>query len=314
MQSRNVPQTLLTPLPPCYDGRSEQYIHWRSERLHLQKTTQSPCVLLTDKLTNSDNNQALVQLCEQVRLFGFAHYRLSTENEQPRQVVAKLATTLGLHHCDTGVIQDEADQLSLLENHANSARSRFLPYSNKAMNWHTDGYYNAANDVLRSFTLHCLQSASTGGTLTVMDPELLLIALYDEDPQLVLELTHKQAMLLPANVDAEGHDRPDRRVPVLFAHEDESLGLRYTTRSQHIQWRSEATRIAAERALELIELHDEWHTAIRLQPGEGIVSRNVLHRRDAFDDESDTLKRQMLRGRYLKLPTVSHTGAFDAAR
>lgn len=312
MQSLNALQSL--PLPPCYDGQSVQYKQWRDERLDLQKTTQNVRVNLTDELITSGNTQALIQLCDQVRIFGFSHYHLSTQKEQPREVVAELASTLGLNRSDGGIIHDENDQLSLLEDLPGTARSRFLPYSNKAMNWHTDGYYNATDSVIRGITLHCLQSASTGGTLTVMDPELLLIALYDEDPQLVLELTHEQAMLLPANTDAEGHNRPDRRVPVLFAHDDASLGMRFTTRSQHIQWRSEATRIAAERALGLIEQHNEWHTAIRLQPGEGIVSRNALHRRDAFHDGPDTLKRQILRGRYHQPPTLEHSEAFDAVR
>jgi len=312
MQSHNAPQSLT--LPPCYDGQSRQYKQWRDERLHLQETTQNLCINLTDELTNIDNTQALIHICNQVRVFGFAHYHLSTRKGQPRGVVAELASTLGLNRSDNGVIHDENDQLSLLEDVPGSARSRFLPYSNKAMNWHTDGYYNATNSVIRSITLHCLQPASTGGTLTIMDPELLLIALYDEDPQLILELTHEQAMLLPANTDAEGHDRPDRPVPVLFAHDDGSLGMRFTTRNRHIQWRTEATHTAAKRALELIEQHNEWHTAIRLQPGEGVVSRNALHRRDAFLDRPDTLKRQMLRGRYLQPLTLEHSGDFDAVR
>ena len=303
----------IRPLPARYDGRSPQYQHWRQARLTLQKIPLQPSVGLTQDLATSDDHRAVATIKDQVQTHGFARYHwLSCLVSAQRTGVNLMARRLGLDRSDGGIIS-HTDQLSLLEDLSGSARGRFVPYSNRAMNWHTDGYYNEADKAVRCFTLHCLQAAAEGGVLTVMDPELLLIALYDEDPQLVSDLSHNNAMLLPSNVDAEGHNRADRQVPVIYAHQDGELGLRFTTRTQHIQWRSLATQAAAKRALELVELNTQWHTQLRLLPGEGIVSRNVLHKRTAFENALDLPQRQMLRGRYLDIPSIQKSGANHVA-
>jgi len=171
------------------------------------------------------------------------------------------------------------------------------------MNWHTDGYYNAPASAIRCFNLHCVQPAACGGELVLMDPELLLIALYDHDPELVEILSHPSAMTLPANRDDTGHDRPDVSVPLLFAHADRSLGMRFTTRSEHIRWRTPETQQAAAVAIQLLNNSSAWHTIIRLDTDQGLVTRNVLHKRSAFTDSANGPGRQMLRGRYHQRPS-----------
>ena len=299
---------------PRYDGQSSAYLSWREKRLHAQFTLPKLDWELTSDLDTPGDLHAIAAMCQQVHQLGFAGYRWDITIEKQRLAIAKLAEHLGLSTTDSGVIQ-EASCLSLLEDLSGTARGRFLPYSNKAMNWHTDGYYNAEDNALHYFTLHCLQPAFRGGTLTVMDPELLLIALYDDNPQLVYELTHRDAMLLPSNADAEGHDRPDRSVPVFFAHDDGTLGLRFTMRTKHIQWRTSETKAAADRAVELINANTQWHCPIRLESGQGVIARNVLHSRDAFEDAAEgQFRRRMLRGRYPHIPALDSQGALHAAR
>ena len=171
------------------------------------------------------------------------------------------------------------------------------------MNWHTDGYYNDERETIRSFSLHCIAPAAVGGAMLLMDDVSLVYALFNEDPELVLLLSDPNAMTLPHNKDNDGHDRPDRCVPVISQNADESITMRFTTRTQNIQWRCSATQAAAQRASELINTHPQWHTRITLQQGQGIITRNVLHAREAFEDAPNKPKRQMLRGRFTTLPT-----------
>jgi len=170
------------------------------------------------------------------------------------------------------------------------------------MNWHTDGYYNERANSVRCFSLHCLEPASEGGALHLMDDTLLMFALLNEDPQAVALLSHPNAMTLPKIQDELGHNRPDRCVPAILRNEDGTLSMRFTTRTQHIQWRTDETEQAARRALELIHQNSQWHTRLCLQKGEGVITRNVLHTREAFVDAPGEPKRQMLRGRFSDLP------------
>ena len=297
---------------PHYDGRSAAYEQWRSSRLKrlelvLESTASRKTIpwLVPDETAR--NSQAKKRLCETVAKDGYALYQWYGEADKEQAVLALMHQDLGLEHTDTGVLTN-AGGFSVLEDMAGSPRARFVPYSNKQMNWHTDGYYNDINSQVRCFTLHCSAPAAVGGSLSLLDTELLLLALYDDDPRLVTVLSHPQAMTLPANKDSEGHNRPDRAVPVLFQQTDGSLGTRFTTRIKNIRWRCNETQAAAERAAELIETHQHWHTQIRLSHGQGIITRNILHRREAFEDAPGQQKRRMLRGRYLSVPRVQHPG------
>lgn len=292
-----------------FDGRSAQYRAWKQQRLQMQDrlahgNTGPPANSLSPNGDIDSTSETLKRICDEVRDYGFSLYQWSEPADDVSTSVEHLHRRLSLSAHDTGVLQTGSG-LSLLRDLSSTARGRFVPYTARAMGWHTDGYYNAPEQTLRCFTLHCIHPAASGGTLTVVDPELLLIALYDDDPQLVTDLCHPQCMTLPANQDDVGHDRPDRHVPVLFAHTDGTPGLRFTTRTQHISWLSDATKAAAERLAELIDLHSQWHQAIRLDSGQGIITRNILHRRDAFTDDPAGPSRQMLRGRYLQLPVTS---------
>lgn len=253
--------------------------------------------------------ETLDRICNEVKRHGFACYEWSsTTASEPRSVslaVGRLLQSMGLSDSDKGVIRDAAE-LSLLQDLAGTPQGRFPAYKSSAMNWHTDGYYNDHDDTIRSFTLHCIHPAANGGELILMDHNLLILALINEAPETIRLLSHPAAMTLPENRDDHGHDRPDRTVPVVFSHPDQSLGMRFTTRSQNIQWRCTDTRLAAEKAQTLIIQHQQWHTMVKLGAGQGIITRNVLHARNAFSDPADQPKRQMLRGRFKQIPIYNN--------
>lgn len=299
-------------LPPHLDGHSSEYENWRQKRLTESSTTGPPAVALTIEAAQSQqpmapdpafNADALRCMVRQIRVHGFARYRLGDEAgvSERRQQLARLATALGLRRADPGIIADD-DTLTLLEHQPGSPLARFPPYSDRTLNWHTDGYYSAMDQEVRAFLLHCLQPASEGGELTLLDPELLLIALYDQDPTLVDRLTAPDAMTVPGNTDEQGHRRPDTTVPVIFAYNDKALGMRFTTRSRNIRWKNEQTHAASQKVSAIIDELAPKHVRLRLNRNEGIVCRNLLHRRGRYRDAASAKRRQILRGRYLDAP------------
>ncbi len=283
-------------LPNRYDGHSAEYHHWRESRLARHHNQPDKGVTLTPSINTTQDQSALHALCDRVLRDGFCSYRWTRLPADLQAAIARLNACLGLTDSDAGVLSD-SNGLSLLEDLQGTAKGRFIPYTNKAMNWHTDGYYNTRAEAVRCFTLHCVQPAPDGGTLNLMDPELLLIALYDQQPQIVRLLAHPQAMTIPHNTDTLGHQRPDRSAALFFSHSDGALGTNFTTRTKNIVWRNDATRQAAITATGLINTTREYQHHTLLDSNQGIVTRNILHARSPFTD-SDTVKRQMLRGRY----------------
>ena len=74
--------------------------------------------------------------------------------------------------------------------------------------------------------------------------------------------------------------------------------MRYSARKKNIRWRDDRTTTAAREFLSEI-LADESGPILRydLQPGQGLVSNNVLHNRTTFED-GPSQKRFLYRARF----------------
>lgn len=47
------------------------------------------------------------------------------------------------------------DAISVLEVNDNHSQE-YIPYTNRSINWHTDGYYNILEQQIHAFLLHCV--------------------------------------------------------------------------------------------------------------------------------------------------------------
>jgi hypothetical protein len=172
----------------------------------------------------------------------------------------------------------------------------YIPYSSRRLLWHTDGYYNAPEERIRAFILHCVRPATEVGENRLLDPEIAYLLLRDADPRHVEALSAPDALTIPANVE-EGAERPARSGPV-FSFEGDGLHMRYTARTRSIEWRDDEPTRAAVRCLEQILASDSPYVfRLRLAAGQGLVCNNVLHDRTSFTD--GTPGRLVYRARYL---------------
>ncbi|MBU6259102.1 MAG: TauD/TfdA family dioxygenase [Burkholderiales bacterium] len=228
---------------------------------------------------------------------GVAIYRAPPTSEAGgRDLVARLGAQLGLTRLDANWLADE-DGISAIAV-GGGDRADFIPYTERAIRWHTDGYYHPPGRRIRSMILHCVRPAARGGANGLLDPELAYIALRDADPAHVAALMQPDAMTIPARLDEAGVARAAQGGPV-FEVADGALALRYTARTRSIEWKDDAATAAARTALErLLEGGTPWTLRLRLAPGMGIVGRNVLHDREAFADAA-AAPRLVLRARYL---------------
>ncbi len=217
-----------------------------------------------------------------------------------RKWVAALGASLGLHRLDRNLCAEE-DGISALEVRAGEGAGEYIPYTDRPLSWHTDGYYNSADEQVRGVILHCVRSASDGGGNGLMDPDIAYIRLRDEDPAYIKALMHPQAMTIPANTMGGTEIRPARIGPVFSVDERTgALHMRFSARKVNVVWRDDAATRAAVAFLNALLAADggdilHW----RLEPGQGYISNNVLHNRAAFGDTQDPESgRLVYRARY----------------
>ncbi len=179
-------------------------------------------------------------------------------------------------------------------------RPTFIPYTNRPIKWHTDGYYHPAQRQIRAMVLHCVRRAQTGGESAVMDHEIAYIALREANPDWVRALMQPDAMTIPERTDEDGVARAEQTGPVFSVDAASgALHMRYTARTRSIVWKDDAPTRAAVAFLEqLLARGDSPVFRLTLQPGMGLVCNNVLHDRAGFSDDP-ARPRLLYRARYL---------------
>ena len=184
----------------------------------------------------------------------------------------------------------------------NTQQSRYIPFSNHPLNWHTDGYYNTDDLTVQSFILHCVSPASEGGANHILDHEMAYLLLRDENSEFISALMETDAMTIPANRLDDQELRTDVIGSVFSVSKAGRLVMRYTARTRSIFWKQNPILTEARKALAEILNHSEFIVKHTLSKGQGIICNNVLHARTAFTDTSTT-KRHIYRARYRHRPS-----------
>lgn len=284
------------------------YRVWRERKLADLAAASGPvCVEL--RQTGAPSATELAAIGDACRRFNLCVYR-GPAGASREQVVA-LGERLGLRHLDDNLCAGE-DRITSLEVSAAGRRGGYIPYTDRPLQWHTDGYYNGPDQQVRAVLLHCARPAAQGGLNEVLDVELIYIALRDRDPALVAALQHPRAMTIPANVEGGKLVRPARSGPVFsLAPVSGALHMRYTARKRSIEWRDDAdTRRAVAAIEELLGADTAGKMRIGLAAGEGLISNNCLHNRTGFVDSSEPQRTRLLyRARYYQRVAVGAVGA-----
>jgi hypothetical protein len=229
-----------------------------------------------------------------------AVYVGKTGCDPDKDIPRLLGEQLGLKTLDGHWLTDNdgISPLSVIGAEQRGERKEFIPYTDKPIRWHTDGYYNAPERTIRGLMLHCVQSAATGGENQLLDHEIAYILLRDEHPELIRALAAPDAMTIPPRMDENGVARAAQPGPVFSVNADGTLHMRYTARTVSIAWREDAATRAAVAALErILATPTPWTLHGRLEPGMGLVCNNVLHDRSGFTETAEK-RRLLYRARY----------------
>ncbi|MFU8837675.1 MAG: TauD/TfdA family dioxygenase [Thiohalomonadaceae bacterium] len=288
---------------PFLLGDEAAYRQWRVDKL--RDYPRSSAELIVDvadpfQLTAAEHEQ----LASLLRRCNMAIYRTRLGSNPDKAIPRALAERFGLRRLDSNLLADE-DGLSSITVSSEGDRPTYIPYTNRPINWHCDGYYNTGAQQIRGMLLHCVQDAADGGDNRLLDPEIIYLQLRDIDPAHIVALMAEDAMSIPPGRDGEGEERAASVGPVFSLDAEGHLHMRYTARKRNIAWKDDALTRAALAALEgLLEDDNPYRFRAHLEPGMGLICNNVLHTRDGFTDLPDAPKRLLYRARYFDRTVV----------
>jgi len=276
------------------------YRQWRTAKLDsAPRRIEDILVALDDpRALTPGELDALQQRCA---IANMAVYTSNTVGEENTEIPRRLGAQLGLQRIDRHWLTDgdAVSPISVRGAEERGERREFIPYTDKPIKWHTDGYYNAPVRTVRALLLHCVESAESGGENQLLDHEIAYILLRDENPDYIRALSRADAMTIPARNDESGVARAAQPGPVFSVDDAGFLHMRYTARGISIEWRNDAATQAAVAALSrILATPTPWTLHGRLEPGMGLVSNNVLHDRSGFVD-APPRRRLLYRARYL---------------
>jgi hypothetical protein len=293
---------MTTNTSPFSLDNSDAYAAWREQKLaaHPQTLDQLIVEIKDPARLSETEHAAIVDCCRRANM---AIYVSHADDDADKNIIQNLGKQLGLQHLDHNKGADE-DAITALTVQHDAYHKGYIPYTNRAIAWHTDGYYNPLDRQINALLLHCVQAAAEGGENELLDHEIAYLLLRDQNPEYIRALMHPEAMTIPANVSNGEITRAEQTGPVFSIGAQGQLHMRYTDRSRSILWRDDPSTQEAVSALkQLLHTPGQWHFKGKLAAGQGLISNNVLHTRTAFNDGDNA--RLLYRARYYE--RIRHT-------
>lgn len=272
------------------------YDQWREQKLdrHPQSIEDIVVNILNPfHLTVNEKKQLL----DRVERCNMAIYNIEQlpGDTADKNILFEMGRQFGLENLDNNLHADE-DAISSLTINSDKGQKGYIPYTNRPIAWHTDGYYNSGTQQIRAMLLHCVRPAANGGSNQLLDHEIAYILLRDQNPEYIKALSLENAMSIPANTIDGKEIRAAVSGPVFSLDADNNLHMRYTARTRSIEWLDEPMVLKARDALqEILKSNTPYRFEGTLQPGQGLLCNNVLHTRTGFEENSERL---LYRGRY----------------
>ncbi len=265
------------------------YLAWRQQKLENYPVDSSKLVVEIADLENLSDQEfdSMRSNLAKTNMVIYSSNAVSTDSITTKKALKALSSRFGLN-ADEAHRSAGEESIVALEVTNQGGKRGYIPYSDKPLNWHTDGYYNAKGDEIGAFLLHCARDAMAGGQNQLLDPEIVYIRMRDENPAYIEALSHPGAMTIPFNTEQDGSIRPDSVGPVFKVSNDgNTLSMRYTARTRSISWRDDPLTIEAVEFLRnLLNGNEPLVQTIKMRPGQGMINNNVLHNRTGFENSN----------------------------
>ena len=272
-----------------------EYKNWRQTKLELYPLNINKFSIPLD--INNFQKKDLDLIKFNMNKYNFALYNF--KSELTNNELENFCTMLNLNNSISNLFSDSKN-ISDIKDHKdtnNNQIGEYIPYTNKPLNWHTDGYYYPLNNSVKSFLLHCVNPAHRGGENLLLDHEILYILIRDHNPSYIKILMENNIMGIPRNKN--NTESTNINGPVFFIDDEYSLNMRFTSRQQNIVWKkSDIIDKIKKFIFNFVESDTKYITKILLKKNQGYIANNILHKREKFFDNKN--KRLLKRIRFSK--------------
>jgi hypothetical protein len=269
-----------------------EYISWRDNKLSLYPKDIESLSISFD-FENIDINK-ITQLKKIVENYNFAIYDFSAQISDKK--LQEFCVQLNLMSSVSNLLADENGISSITDNSSlvqKKLNIEYIPYTNKPLNWHTDGYYHPLDSTVKSFLLHCNEPAQKGGENLLLDHEILYIFLRDHNPDFIDVLMQENIMEIPKNKNSGSSSSSIG--PVFYIDTENFLNMRFTSRQQNIIWKKDDMIKKIKDYISSFILDDDKYIfKLLLKKNQGYIANNILHKREGYlDGENKRLLKRL---------------------
>ena len=266
-----------------FTAKSAEFLRWAEEK-EKNIPQNSDGILVNIHDINNVKTSEIAKIKETIYKYNSCIYSSKTVLKSNTNLL-KFVELVGMktYYCNN-IESNEISTITPLQN----SKINYIPYTNKPLNWHTDGYYDKKS--IFSWLLHCVNPATQGGENYLLDHELVLreYLLRNDD---IDNLMAEDALTIPESKDTS---RSEISTYIFsFKNQYKKLHMRFSMRKDNIGTSPKAS-VAVTKLKKIIE-NDcaKYSLTYKLQKNEGIITNNILHGRKAFKD--DMVKRRLLR-------------------
>ena len=266
-----------------FTAKSAEFLRWAEEK-EKNIPQNSDGILVNIHDINNVKTSEIAKIKETIYKYNSCIYSSKIALKSNTNLL-KFVELVGMRTYDCNNI--ESNEISTITPLQNS-KINYIPYTDKLLNWHTDGYYDKKS--IFSWLLHCVNPATQGGENYLLDHELVLreYLLRNDD---INNLMAEDALTIP---ESKYTSRSEISTYIFsFKNKYKRLHMRFSMRKDNIGTSAKANS-AVIKLREIIEGNcAKYSLTYKLQKNEGIITNNILHGRKAFKD--DKVKRKLLR-------------------
>lgn len=266
-----------------FTAKSAEFLRWAEEK-EKNIPQNSDGILVNIHDINNVKTSEIAKIKETIYKYNSCIYSSKIALKSNTNLL-KFVELVGMRTYDCNNIDsNEISTITPLQN----SKINYIPYTDKPLNWHTDGYYDKKS--IFSWLLHCVNPATQGGENYLLDHELVLreYLLRNDD---INNLMAEDALTIP---ESKYTSRSEISTYIFsFKNKYKRLHMRFSMRKDNIGTSAKANS-AVIKLREIIEGNcAKYSLMYKLQKNEGIITNNILHGRKAFKD--DKVKRKLLR-------------------
>ena len=266
-----------------FTAKSAEFLRWAEEKeKNIPQNTDGILVNIHD--INNVKISEVSKIKEIINKYNCCIYSSKTVLKSNTNLL-KFVELVGMKTYDCNNIEsNEISTITPLQNN----KVNYIPYTDKSLNWHTDGYYDRKS--IFSWLLHCVNPAAQGGENYLLDHELALreYVLKNDD---INNLMAEDAITIPESKDTL---RSEISTYIFsLKNQYKKLHMRFSMRKDNIGTSPKASSAVIKLRKIIEDDCAKYSLTYKLQKNEGIITNNILHGRKAFKD--DKVKRKLLR-------------------